>query len=246
MNNNQVIPYMFFKFGTKENITSLQSGHLYMKNLQYYVNCEKETNNDTSGDMYEGHIMQKDVLVVLSNPDTKAHIATIKADISALNIGYLKNPVFCLFTLYLQSNKKDILKENILQYKYLFSDEQKQKMKKFGEYALMIHNLPEFYNRLRNALFAKNIEFAHGLVKYYDNFNDYNYQKDVSQYNYNVAFWKRAKYSYQQEYRFLLNTQVDDHIIINLNDLKDISMMLKTTDLLNSQIDICLYNHYNS
>lgn len=241
MNKNQNIPTMFLKFGTQEHLESLQSGHIYMKNLQYYVNCEKETNDDTAGDMYEGHIMQKNVIVVLSDPYTQEHLATIKADTTALNIGYLKNPIFCFFRLDYRNYKGHTEKEDTTRYKYLFYFEQKQKMQKFGEYVLIIHNWSEFYNRLQKALSAQNIGFAQGLVRYYSNYNDYDYQKSISQCNHNVVFWKRAKYSYQQEYRFMLYTQVDDHIILNLEDLRDISTIYKTTDLLNSQIDIYIY-----
>ncbi len=241
MNKNKNIPTMFLKFGTKEHIESLQSGHIYMKNLQYYVNCEKETNDDTAGDMYEGHIMQKNIIAVLSEPYTQEHLATIKADTTALNIGYLRNPIFCLFTLDLRNYKESTIKEDTIQYKYLFSSEQKQEMQKFGEYVLMILNWPEFNIRIKNALLTQHIRFIQGLVRYYSNYNDFDYQKSVSQCNYNVAFWKRAQYSYQQEYRFMLDTQVDDNIIFNLEDLRDISTIYKATDLLNSQIEICLY-----
>ena len=113
MNKNKNIPTMFLKFGTKEHIESLQSGHIYMKNLQYYVNCEKETNDDTAGDMYEGHIMQKNIIAVLSEPYTQEHLATIKADTTALNIGYLRNPIFCLFTLDLRNYKESTIKEEL-------------------------------------------------------------------------------------------------------------------------------------
>lgn len=42
---------MLMKFGSEENLQKLQAGQLYMKNLKYYVDLEKETEDEAVGDM---------------------------------------------------------------------------------------------------------------------------------------------------------------------------------------------------
>ena len=42
---------MLMKFGTEENLTKLQSGQLYMKNLKYYVDLEKAKDDEDVGDI---------------------------------------------------------------------------------------------------------------------------------------------------------------------------------------------------
>ena len=47
---------MLMKFGSEENLQKLQAGQLYMKNLKYYVDLEKETEDEAVGDMYDGQM----------------------------------------------------------------------------------------------------------------------------------------------------------------------------------------------
>ena len=44
---------MLMKFGSEENLKRLQKGQLYMKNLQYYVDLEKATDDEDVGDKYD-------------------------------------------------------------------------------------------------------------------------------------------------------------------------------------------------
>ena len=58
---------MLLKFGAKENLKKLQAGQFYMKNLQYYVDLEKATSDESIGDMYDGQVMLQDVNLSMSN-----------------------------------------------------------------------------------------------------------------------------------------------------------------------------------
>jgi len=54
----------------------------------------------------------------------------------------------------------------------------------------------------------------------------------------NIAFWKRKKYCYQQEFRFLVHTQncEKDHLELNIGDIRDISKVFKTSKILNAEV----------
>lgn len=45
---------MLMKFGSEKNLRKLQAGQLYMKNLKYYVDLEKTTDDEDVGDKYDG------------------------------------------------------------------------------------------------------------------------------------------------------------------------------------------------
>lgn len=45
---------MLMKFGSEENLKKLHAGQLYMKNLKYYVDLEKTTDDEAVGDKYDG------------------------------------------------------------------------------------------------------------------------------------------------------------------------------------------------
>ena len=54
---------MLMKFGSEENLKKLQAGQLYMKNLKYYVDLEKTTDDEAVGDKYDGQMVLQDVKI---------------------------------------------------------------------------------------------------------------------------------------------------------------------------------------
>lgn len=81
------------------------------------------------------------------------------------------------------------------------------------------------------------IGFSRDFVQYYSS-NNLEHLKQVQEDNSRIAFWKRQKYAYQQEYRWLAHTEVDDFLSIDIGDISDITELIKTTDLLNLYIQI--------
>ena len=47
---------------------------------------------------------------------------------------------------------------------------------------------------------------------------------------YQIAFRKRTDYSYQQEWRFVIDTHVDDHFEFDIGDISDISWIIPIED----------------
>ena len=79
--------------------------------------------------------------------------------------------------------------------------------------------------------------FTRDLVQYYG-FNNLEHLKQVRKDNSRIAFWKREKYSYQQEYRLIVHDFVDDHLSIDIDDISDISDLIKAEELLNTYVEI--------
>lgn len=108
---------MLLKFGAKENLKKLQAGQFYMKNLQYYVDLEKATSDESIGDMYDGQVMLQDVNLSMYTIDTNELVGKIKAPTVSMNLGYLKCPVFCMFIfdyrILVKNNREIFLKFNI-------------------------------------------------------------------------------------------------------------------------------------
>ncbi len=61
---------MLLKFGSGKNLRKLQAGQLYMKNLKYYVDLEKMTDDENVGDKYDGQMMLQDVKISMYTVDT--------------------------------------------------------------------------------------------------------------------------------------------------------------------------------
>lgn len=72
----------------------------------------------------------------------------------------------------------------------------------------------------------------------YSNQCDKEHLKQIQSDNSRIAFWKRDKYSYQQEYRFLIHDFVDDYLSVEIGDISDITQLLRTEELLNTYLEI--------
>lgn len=228
---------MLMKFGSEENLKKLQAGQLYMKNLKYYVDLEKTTDDEAVGDKYDGQMVLQDVKINMYTVDTHEFIAQFDAPAASMNLGYLECPVFCMFMFDYRNHIEEHLDGDILTVRYQFTEEQLEKMPTFGDSVLIIKNGDEFINRVKKGLLNAGYGFTRNHVQYYG-FNNIEHLKQVQKDNLRIAFWKREKYSYQQEYRLLVHDFVDDHLSVDIGDISDITDLLKADELLNTYLEI--------
>lgn len=83
------------------------------------------------------------------------------------------------------------------------------------------------------------MKYMGGFVHYYDETQDsVDYIASLLSGMHNVAFWKRKKYYYQQEFRFLIHAQNHDkdHLELNIGDIRDISKVFQTSKILNAEV----------
>lgn len=142
-----------------------------------------------------------------------------------------------MFMFDYRNHTSEDLDNNLLKVRYEFTAEQTKKLPNFGPSVMLIKNGNEFVERIKKGLLAENIGFTHDFVQYYS-FNNLEHIKQVTSDNSRIAFWKREKYAYQQEYRFIAHTAVDDHLIVNIGDISDITQIVNTRDLLGTYLEI--------
>ena len=80
---------MLMKFGSETNLKKLQAGQLFMKNLKYYVDLEKLTDDEDVGDKYDGQMMLQDVRISMYTVDTNDLIAQFDSPTASMDLGYL-------------------------------------------------------------------------------------------------------------------------------------------------------------
>lgn len=147
-------------------------------------------------------------------------IMTAKVPSIELDFGYLDCPLLCLFSINCFSE---------------FTYEQKEKMKVFGEKCIIITDPNEFIYKIKKTAQKYNFNVYDGKVKYYTK-NSQEHINEVLQNNLMSAFWKRDRYSYQNEYRILCDLKVKfkDHYILNIGSIRDITKVLDTNEILGS------------
>ena len=107
-----------------------------------------------------------------------------------------------------------------------FTDKQKEKMLSFGDTALIVLNRAEFIHRVKVGAEKAGYKIHFDQVKYYDpSIDGGNKYISLVDGMWNIAFWKRDSYAYQQEVRFLFSPgdENKDHIELDIGDISDIT-----------------------
>lgn len=180
---------LLMKFGSEENLKKTSSCQLYMKNLKYYVDLEKTTDDEDVGDKYDGQMVLQDIKINMYTVDTNKFIAQFNAPTASMDLGYLQCPVFCMFMFDYRNHVEEHLDGENLTVKYQFTEEQLKKMPNFGDLVLIIKNGDEFVNRVKKGLLDAGYGFTRDYVQYYA-FNNVEHLKQVQKDNSRIAFWK--------------------------------------------------------
>ena len=177
------------KIQSSERIDSLNNGYVYMKSLRYYRDLERENpGNVDVGDEYEAqvHINSGYILIPELN-----HVEALRDQLIHTNID--NSFVFCLLSIPEDTSS------------FTFTDVQKEKLSSFGDSALVITDRDEFVKRLVSKLEGDGYAVFYGHVRYYDPTVDnvLHFVDLITNGIASIAFRKRQKYSYQQEFRIV-------------------------------------------
>ncbi len=216
----EIAGFPLIKFQSADKIQRLRDGVLYMKNLEYYRNREKTSGDDTVGDLFEAMLHINEAVITIEETDT---IIEIKDKLVPTKVS--NSFAFCMFGV------------NPNAHSFCFSDEQKKEIIDFGDTALLITDKHEFFMRVFTAAEKIGLKGFHGFVNHYDaEVDSANLLASLMNGIENIAFWKREKYYYQQEYRFLIESAPtkDDYFELQIGSIADISREIETSKLLNA------------
>lgn len=121
---------------------------------------------------------------------------------------------------------------------FKFSEEQREKIISTYDTALLITDVYEYFRRIRQKASSEGIEIESDFIKYYDEYIDIP-QLFVNLMNgmQKVVYYKRKKYSIQQEFRFTSpNPQKNMFLEFNIGNISDISITMASEDVFNSII----------
>lgn len=219
----QICGIPLIKFQSLERIQAIQQGTLYMKSCAWYR--QFEDTDDAIGDTHEA--LLPIAQASFSIPELGI---TQRLENTGVRTAYSDDFAFCMLGI------------NSDNASFSFSDEQKTKVKGFGDTALIITDYGEFINRVTRAAQEKGHKVNAGFVLYYNETIDTvdNFillMKDMR----NVAFLKRRRYYYQQEFRFVIHNpnETQDYMLLdNVGSIADISFILSTDAVLNGLAEI--------
>lgn len=214
------------KFQNKEIIEKIQSGKMYLKNLEWFREKERQTGDMTIGDLLEGMLHISEGYMQIYDSDGKV-IECVPLTDSAITTSFSNAFVFCATNIFPDESG------------HVFADNQKPVFKEFGDTALVIENKGEFIKRIYKAAKELGYEVFYGVVNYYNKDEDNaNMLLSLLHGMHNIAFWKRDTYKVQQEFRIVLwkKDANKDYIEFDIGDISDISKVISIEEALRIQI----------
>lgn len=107
----------------------------------------------------------------------------------------------------------------------------------FGEgeecFVLMITDVGEFFRRIDNALREKGYQCRKQLVKYRNTSMVY---KENGKIEFNDCFCKGVEFAYQEEFRILVDTKVEDYLDFYIGNITSISKLMPAKKVINGLI----------
>ena len=214
------------KFQNKEIIEKIQSGKMYLKNLEWFREKERQTGDMTIGDLLEGMLHISEGYMQIYDSDGKV-IECVPLTDSAITTSFSNAFVFCATNIFPDESG------------HVFADNQKPVFKEFGDTALVIENKGEFIKRIYKAAKELGYEVFYGVVNYYNKDEDNaNMLLSLLHGMHNIAFWKPDTYKVQQEFRIVLwkKDANKDYIEFDIGDISDISKVISIEEALRIQI----------
>ena len=101
-------------------------------------------------------------------------------------------------------------------------------LRSLGQYAVVIRDIGEFIWRMKETADARAYVIGHRPVDYY-NPDSYHGATSLT----DAVFCKQDRYSYQNEFRFVIVTRCagDGPVILEIGDIRDIALGVRTTEL---------------
>lgn len=201
-------------FEKQDYVHEFLNGNLYMNSLKYFQELENDTARSDSKEAVS-HCFQPDAIKVQFNEITIESNELDGAVIVQTKEFDFYN-IFCLYAIN-SGNFQELNDDNYD--KFINSLQIHENNKEFGQFCVVIHNVESFLERIKEAVLKKNFFMKANFVNYYD--------IDSSNGSYNgidAVFHKHDKFSYQNEYRIVINNKLgnDNPYSLNIGDIRDI------------------------
>lgn len=214
------------KFQKADIIDKIVKGSFYMNSMKVYRERYYQEYDEEIGDPAEGMLYVDEGSFIVYKEEIEVHplqnstIPTVNSD----------DYIFCMFGI----SRNDC-------FPFRFSDEQKKKWLEIYDTALLITDHDDFLKRINDAALSEGVEMKGGFVNYYDEKAGeiIPWISAVMKGLDSVAFFKRKRYAYQQEFRFTAPKGEKDHFELNIGDISDISEVFSLKDFFNSEIMRC-------
>ncbi len=203
--------YTLVKFGAREHMEALhRTGRLYMRTLRYFLGIEDQ---GVRGDQREGvALMYQPERIQVQIGDLKIDSADMTAPVLVSYNSRLDVHVYSMFAV----------TEKVVDAMFNGEKPVDERCLAFGEYAVVLTHTAEFLERVMKAAAKAGVSIARSLVHYLD---PATHHGKVSPFN------KMREYSWQSEFRIVVEPSDDDVFYLDLGSLEDISILARADEV---------------
>lgn len=213
--------YFLFRFDTNERLDNFRkNGYMYLKNLKFFIDLESKTNEKGKGDFNEGRACLVENVKIYDQNNNLLGFTTLPSTLRKTDI---KQPIYCMTAKNVSEHITEINSSSFnirIEFdKKMIDDFCKNNA---DPHVLMIHDTQEFLRRVKSTLNEMDLGYKTGLVEYRDTSVSHEINGDVE---FNGPFHKEECFSYQDEFRILVKTPVEDHLDFSIGNIEDISIV---------------------
>ena len=212
-------------FDNPDYASDFMNGQLYANRLSYFQNPQ-EPDQARRRDQHEGTVAwgQPDIIKIEINGHDISHDLAAPASLSSNRLSEFN--AICMHAGYIRKSDSPPPDDSSQIRTLLLIPEE---CNKFGRFAVVIKNGPEFLNRVKLAARQQRYREAHGLVEYYNPLTFNGFFPGIS-----GAFRKQQEFRSEREYRIVFETGNigTDPIVLEIGHIGDIAM-LSTIDEIN-------------
>ena len=193
------------KFGQLEHLQLLQKGTVYCSTLKYFTELEDgKTRGDEDENAFDFKTFNNPELLIKPANDPKAEYKKLNANWVQMvsRNSNIHGNLLCLHCVDVTLAET----EGIL--------EIDEKNGEFGSHVLVLLNTAEFEERVYDELDKRKMKFACGPVEYID-LKNFTGRKSL--------FQKDLKYSYQNEFRIVIDSNLQTPLLLDIGDISSIS-----------------------
>ncbi|SNC66775.1 hypothetical protein SAMN06265337_1725 [Hymenobacter gelipurpurascens] len=194
--------FSLIKIGDRKFMENLYyNGTIYMNHVSEFVKIE---DGNVRGDKHEHLDEQQEInniVISLKGEDV------LRADIGKLQV-WNEEPIGNIYSMYMLEtveNVEDLIIDS--------------KCKQFGDTAVIILKVDEFYDRVKSNIENKGLKVYSGPVDYIDTNTFFGKWS---------LFKKPLEYKYQSEFRFVVKRNEISPLVINIGSLKDIAVIIES------------------
>lgn len=205
-----ILVHGLMKIGQNKHIRELHSeGKIFCNTIRYFREQQKKDKNrhDSREGAFKTELLNPDSLKI-SVDGKKLPVKFTYARLNEFDNSKDDHKLYCMYGF----KKKHITGKPFIDKRNV----------DFGSKALIISNTEEFVKRIENKLKEMGIKYSYDYVSYYEE-ETINDQLSV--------YHKPKDFNYQSEFRFLINENDSENLVIKIGSLKDISSIIDSSKL---------------